>query len=300
MRYLIDTVNGFLMGAANIIPGVSGGTLALVLGIYERLVGNMRLGAGALASLVRGRGREGLDRLGRVEWGFLLPLLAGIAIATVTLAALLESVLENHPQRTAAFFFGLVGGSVVIAWRLVRRWGAAPVIATAVVAMVAFAGLGLRSGEIEDPAIWLFAGAGVIAAIAMILPGISGSFLLLMMGIYEAVLGAVNDREFGILAVVAVSAVAGLALFATLLDFLLRRYHDVVMGALIGLMLGSMRVLWPWPDGTDTARLGAPEDWGIPLLLALAGFALVLGIGWFATRIERPPASEPGTPGIAP
>ena len=295
MRYLADTVNGFLMGAANIIPGVSGGTLALVLGIYERLVANMRAGAGALATLGRGRFREGIERLGRVEWGFLVPLLIGIGIATVSLAAILESALEDHPQKTAAFFFGLVAGSIVVAWRLVRRWGAGPAAALVIVALAAFFGLGLRSGEIEDPAIWLFLVAGAVAAIAMILPGISGSFILLMIGIYEGVLGAVNDRDLATLAVVAAAGIAGLAVFSTLLDYLLRRHHDVVMGALIGLMLGSLRVLWPWPDGPDTAVLGAPEDWGVPLLLGAVGFAAVLGIGWVARRIERPPvpAHEP-------
>lgn len=290
MRYLVDTVNGFLMGAANIIPGVSGGTLALVLGIYERLVANMRAGAGALASLARGRLRETADRLGRVEWVFLVPLLAGIGIATVTLAAVLESVLEDRPQETAAFFFGLVGGSIVIAWRLVRRWGSAPVVALLSVAALAFAGLGLRSGEITDPPIWLFFVGGIVAAVAMILPGISGSFILLMMGVYEALLAAVNDRELGTLAVVATAAVISLAAFSTLLDYLLRTYHDIVMGALIGLMLGSLRVLWPWPDGPDTARLAAPEDWGIPLLLAVFGVFVVLAIGWAARRVARPPA----------
>ncbi len=286
MRYLTDTVRGFLMGAANIIPGVSGGTLALVLGIYERLVHNMRTGAGALASFIRGRFSEGRDRLKEVEWGFLLPLLAGILIATIALAALLEKVLEDQPKPTAAFFFGLVGGSIVIAWRLVDRWGVTPALTGVAVALIAFFGLGLRSGEIADPPILLYVVAGLIAAIAMILPGISGSFLLLMIGIYEGVLAAVNDRELVTLLVIAVAGVVGLALFSTLLDYLLTNFHDTVMAALIGLMLGSMRVLWPWPDGTDTANLAAPEDWGIPLLLAIAGFAVVMTIGWVARRME--------------
>jgi putative membrane protein len=286
MRYLADTVNGFLMGAANIIPGVSGGTLALVLGIYERLVANMRAGAGALAAAVRLRFREAIERLRTVEWDFLIPLLAGVLIATVSLAAILEAVLEDHPQKTAAFFFGLVGGSIVVAWRMVRRWDTAPIAAVVVVAVASFVLLGLRSEEISDPPAWMFLAAGVIAAVAMILPGISGSFILLMIGVYEALLAAVNDREVGTLVLVAIAAVAGLAAFATLLDYLLRTHHDVVLGALIGLMLGSLRVLWPWPDGPDTAKLAAPEDWGIPLVLGFAGFIAVLGIGWVARRME--------------
>jgi putative membrane protein len=287
MQHLVNLVRGYLIGAANIIPGVSGGTLVLVLGIYERLVHTMRTGAGALAALLRGRMREGIDRLKQVEWPFLIALLAGVAVATVSLAALLERALEDYPQRTAAFFFGLVAASIVVAWRLVRRWGAGPIAVAAVVAVAAFFVLGLRSGEVADPPIWAFLGAGVIAAVAMILPGISGSFVLLMIGLYDAVLAAVNDRDATVLTAVAVGAVVGLALFSTALDELLRRHHDVVMGGLIGLMAGSLRVLWPWPDGAETATLGAPVDWGIPLLLAVVGFAAVLGIGRVARRLER-------------
>jgi putative membrane protein len=287
MQHVANLIRGYLIGAANIIPGVSGGTLALVLGIYERLVHTMRTGAGALATLLRGRLRDGTERLRRVEWPFLIALLIGIAAATVSLAALLERALDDHPQKTAAFFFGLVAASIVVAWRLVRRWGPGPGAAVALVAIAAFFVLGLRSGEVADPPLWAFLGAGVIAAVAMILPGISGSFVLLMIGLYDAVLAAINDRDAAVLAAVVIGAFAGLAVFSTALDELLRRHHDVVMGGLIGLMAGSLRVLWPWPDGPETTTLGAPVDWGIPLLLALGGFAAVLAIGWVAGRTER-------------
>jgi putative membrane protein len=267
------------MGSADVVPGVSGGTVALVLGFYERLVHNIRTAAGAVGELLRGRGGEARRKLGEVEWVFIGPLLLGIGAAIVSLAALLDRLLEDEPQAVAGAFFGLVAGSIPIAWGLVRRWDRARLAMVAAAAAAAFALLGLRSGEIADPAVWMFFGAGLIAIVAMILPGISGSFILLMIGMYEAVIAAVNDRNAGELAVFAVAAIIGLAAFSTILDRMLREHHDTVMAALIGLMIGSLRVLWPWPDGTDTAVLGRPADWAIPLVAGIAGFVAVTILG---------------------
>ena len=152
--------------------------------------------------------------------------------------------------------------------------------------MAAFLLLGLRSGEVAEPALWAYFGAGMLAIVAMILPGISGSFLLLMIGMYEAVLAALNGREFLLLGLFALGAVLGLAAFSTLLDRMLRHHHDTVMAALIGLMAGSLRVLWPWPDGSDTAAVGWPgaDEWLGPVLLAAGGLAVVLAIGFAARR----------------
>jgi putative membrane protein len=147
-----------------------------------------------------------------------------------------------------------------------------------------------------DPSLLLFLGAGAIAIVAMILPGISGSFILLMLGMYQAVLDAVNQRDLPVLAVFLVGAVIGLASFSALLNRLLRHHHDTVMAALIGLMLGSLRVLWPWPDGADTAALSRPVDWGIPALLALGGMALVLAIGRIAGSRQSPVSSRQQEP----
>jgi putative membrane protein len=282
--HLTTVVRGFLMGSADIVPGVSGGTVALVLGIYEKLVHNVREGAGVLGALVTGRVSEVGARFRRIEWSFLLALLAGIGIAIVTLARLLDTLLEDHPQAMAGLFFGLIAGSIAIAWGRVGWWGPRTVALAAVAAVGAFMILGLRSSEVSDPATLAFLGAGSLAIIAMILPGISGSFILLMIGMYQAVLDAVNDRELGLLAVFIVGAVIGLAGFSTILDRLLRDHHDPVMASLIGVMVGSLRVLWPWPDGTDTAQLGAPSDWVLPVALAVAGAVAVLAVGRFAAH----------------
>jgi putative membrane protein len=139
--------------------------------------------------------------------------------------------------------------------------------------------LGLSAGPVSDPSLPLYFGSGVVAICAMILPGISGSFVLLMIGMYQAVIGAVSDRDFLIMGVFAFGAVIGLALFSTLLDRLLRDHHDTVMAVLVGMMAGSLRVLWPWPEGTGGTTLGAPaNDVILPILLALAGALVVLAL----------------------
>jgi putative membrane protein len=289
------------MGSADVVPGVSGGTIALVLGIYERLVASIHAGAATLGWVARGRIGDARRRLGDVEWGFLLPLLAGILLAVVSLAAVIERLLHDEPQATAAAFFGLVAGSIVIAWRLVGSWTGVRVAAGIATALTAFGLLGLRSEPVSDPGLALFFGAGAIAIVAMILPGVSGSFILLMLGMYQAVLSAVNDRAFVTLLVFIVGAVLGLAAFSTLLHRLLRDHHDLVVACLIGLMAGSLRVLWPWPDGTETAALATPTDPGVPALAAIAGFvtvALVARLAGSSFETESSGHRDHGSPDI--
>ena len=275
------------MGSADVVPGVSGGTVALVLGIYEKLITNVRGGAGALGALVRGRWATALLRLARLDWIWLLSLLAGIGAAVVILAHTIETLLEEQPVRTAALFFGLIVGSVFLAWRLVRTRDLQRVAVAVVAAVCAFVVLGYSSGPVDDPTWWMFLAAGAVAICAMILPGVSGSFLLLMLGMYDSVLGLVTDRDLGLLAVFMVGCVAGLALFSTALHWALARHHDTVLAAMIGLMVGSLRVLWPWPDGTDSTSLAAPSgDVLVPVLIAVAAAAVVLTIALRAGRSE--------------
>jgi len=283
---LLNLIRGFLMGAANIVPGVSGGTMALVLGVYERLVRSIREGSGALASLLRGRWSDAGQRLSAVDWRFLVFLGMGVVVASVALASVIERLLQDYPHQTAALFFGLVLGSILIAWRLVTTYDFLRFAVMAAVAAGTFLLLGLSSGTIDNPAIWMYFLAGGAAIVAMILPGVSGSFLLLTIGMYEAVLAVINDRDLLLLAVFGIGAVVALAAFSTLLDRLLRDHHDTVMAGLIGLMVGSLRVLWPWPDGVDSAVLAAPpgDGWVGPTSMAVLGFAVVLGIGYAARR----------------
>ena len=274
-------LRGFLMGAADVVPGVSGGTIALVLGIYERLVKSIRSGSSALGHIAKGDWSGAKRWLGAVEWGFLIPLVIGMLLAVVSLAGVIENLLHDQPEEMAGLFVGLIAGSVVIAWRLVKDWSAVNLSILVAVSMAVFVVLGLREGtsdetvgQLADPALWVFFGAGAIAICAMILPGVSGSFLLVVLGMYGPVLEAVNDRQISALIVLIVGMTIGLALFSQLLSWSLDHHHDAVMAALIGLMAGSVRVLWPWPDGLDSTALAAPES-NLPVVLGLAAVALV-------------------------
>lgn len=286
---------GFAMGAADIVPGVSGGTVALVLGIYERLIRNVHTGAHALKEILQGRLTDAAASLRRVEWVWLVSLLVGVLAAIAVLSSVIEGLLHDHPMRMSGLFFGLVAGSIVVAWRLVRSIGAREIGVMVGVAVVLFLVLGLRAdtevaegtAEIVTKSWWVFLLSGALAICAMILPGISGSFILVMIGMYTEVLGAVNDRDLVALSATAVGCILGLALFSTVLNWALEHHHDLVMAAMIGLMLGSLRVLWPWPGGTTTTRLAWPaDDVALPIVLAIVGFVVVVAVEQIAVRTQ--------------
>jgi putative membrane protein len=279
------------MGSADVVPGVSGGTVALVTGIYPRLVGAISTGSKALARFVRGDVRAGWALLKAVDWRFLIPLVLGAAAAILTLAHLIETWLHTQPIRTAAVFFGMIIATIVIAWRLLRHPSTVHVVLALGVGVIMFFVFGLQSAAVADPSPAVFFVSGALAICAFILPGVSGSFLLLSIGMYQAVLGAVNDRDLAVLAVFGLGAVLSLAVFSRLLEGLLMRHHDNVTAVLVGLMLGSVRILWPWPnglgdeDGVGATVLGAPKgDVLIPILLAVAAAALVLAVSTVAER----------------
>lgn len=289
---LATLVGGLLMGSADIVPGVSGGTIALVIGIYERLVAQVRTGASVLASTVRGDVRTAVGDVRMIQWRFILPLGIGILAAIGLLSSALEHLLEEQPVVLSGLFLGLVAGSVVVAFREFEEpVGGREVAIMAVTAVAVFALLGLRGGRIDDPSLLVFFGGGAVAICAMILPGISGSFILLLLGLYDAVIGAVSGLDLAVVAVVGLGAVLGLALFSTLLHWLLANHHALVLATLIGLMAGSLRVLWPWPagpDGVGDTRLGAPGDQLLPTIgLAVVGFLLVLVIARLGDRFTR-------------
>jgi putative membrane protein len=300
---LLTAARGFAMGAADLVPGVSGGTVALVLGIYERLVASTRAGSSGLGRLLRGDVAGLRAWLARVEWHFVLPLLAGILLAVVTLARIMQRLLRDEPELMAAIFLGLVAGSVVVAWRLIREPRLAHALIILAVGAATFVILGLGGGTSEGsaaqaatPELWAYFAAGAVAICAMILPGVSGSFLLVLLGMYAPILSAVTNGDILVLAVFLVGAVVGLALFSQLLHFALQRQHDVVLAALIGLMAGSIRVLWPWPGGVDSTELGAPEGAVlVALLAAVVAFVAVVVVAGAAQRLEarRAPLPDP-------
>ncbi len=289
---------GVLMGAADVVPGVSGGTVALLLGIYARLIDTVRAGASVLGALLRGRWGEACDRLRRFDWWFAVPLAVGIGAAVVGLASVVDDLLTDEPEAMAGLFFGLVAASVVVAWRLLTK----PVAGLALVALAVgglfFGLLGIQSGPVADPSALALFGAGIVAVCAMLLPGISGAFILLMIGVYPATIGAVDDRSWADLAALGVGAVLGLALFSNLIGQVLDRWHDPTLAVMVGLLLGSLRVLWPWPagvgvisrhaeetvDGTGLAWAPAADLW-LPAVLAVAAACLVIAL----SRLQRSP-----------
>lgn len=284
------------MGAADVVPGISGGTVAFVLGIYERLLTSIQHASSALGSAVRARPDRASARLGAVEWLFVLPLLAGLGLSVVIVSGAVEHQLEARPIQLSGLFLGLVLGGVVVTLLRLKARNRPHVLVAAVVGGGMFALFGLADGVIvgdvaqsTSPATWAFFVSGMVAISAMILPGISGSLMLVILGMYQPVLDAVSSRDAGGLAPFVAGALVGLAIFSQALQWAFRRHHDLIVAAMTGLMLGSLRVLWPWPDGINGTGLGSPSEAVLPTaLLAIAGAGLVLSIDHFARR--RSPA----------
>jgi putative membrane protein len=290
---LVHYLQGLLMGGADVIPGVSGGTMALIVGIYERLIHSIRSLAGSAVYLLRGRRGEAGERFREVDWRLVLPLGAGVLTALVVGARLIPPLLERYPEGSRALFFGLILGSVAIPW---KRIGAVKPMHYAIAlgfGLAAFLLVGLPPREILNPPLIAVFFAAAIAICAMILPGVSGSFLLFVMGIYGATLQAVNARDLPYIAVFGLGAVIGLGSFSRIIDYLLKHRHDATMAALVGLMAGSLRALWPWQDATR-ALLAPPADSTLvpALALAFAGFILVTLLVYFGNAAERRPVAE--------
>jgi putative membrane protein len=291
---VIHYFQGLLMGSADIVPGVSGGTVALIVGIYERLVTSVRAGAAAAVALLRFNIPLVREHLREVHWGLVLPLGAGILTALLVGARFIPPLMEAYPVESRALFFGLIAGSLAIPWRRIHRRVPVHYAAAAVAAVIAFALVGLPPRAVADPALWMVFGAAAIAICAMILPGVSGSFLLLVMGMYEVTLRAVNARDLLYIIVFAAGAAIGLGAFSRGLDYLLEHHHDMTMAALVGLMVGSLRALWPYQDA-NRGLLGPPADSTVlvPLGLAVLGFVVVASLGAIgATRERRVHASR--------
>jgi putative membrane protein len=285
--YLGVSLRGFFMGAADVVPGVSGGTIALLVGIYDELLEAIHAVDGKLVKqLLSFRWREAL---GAFPWKFLLALAAGIGLAVFTLARALHGLLESHPERVWAFFFGLVAASAVVVVRRVRRFTPVGLAGMALAAVGAYLLLGLAPAQTPGEPWFLFV-SGALAVCAMILPGVSGAFVLVLLGKYESILRAVLHLDFATLGLVALGGMTGLLSFARLLRWLLRRFHDVTVACLAGFMLGSLRKIWPWKEApagleVDAAELMVnrlPAEWspeaGLTLALMAAGFLLVAGI----------------------
>lgn len=274
-------VRGMLMGTADVIPGVSGGTVALVVGIYERLISSVRAGASGVFHAVRLDLAGARRRFAEVDWGLVLPLGVGIVLALYIGSRIIPGLREEYPVQVSALFFGLILGSIVIPLGRMRHIGGREVALMAAFAVLAFVIVGIPPREIPDPSLWIVFPFAAIAICAMILPGISGAFLLLVLGIYDPTLEALSGFDLPYIAVFVAGAAVGLGLFSKLLEWLLEHHHELTMAALVGLMVGSLRALWPWL--TEDRGILAPPDVGSLAMaggLALAGLVIVLVARW--------------------
>ena len=285
--YLRLFLSGMAMGAADIVPGVSGGTMAFILNIYEDLINaiksfNLDVVKLALQFKVK-------DTMDAVHWKFLLPLGAGIGASIILLSSLLSYLLENETVYLFSFFFGLVIASIVAVGAKIENWTALTGGALIGGAVVAGIIVSLVPAEASHDPLSLFL-SGAIAIVAMILPGISGSFILLILGQYEYVLESVHERRIFDLMMVALGCAVGIIIFSRILSYLLKNYREPVISVLVGFMIGSLLKIWPWKevleskliDGEDVIlreKIIAPSGEAGEILLAVAlmflGFLVV-------------------------
>lgn len=268
---------GLATGVSDLVPGFSGGTMALILGIYEELIAAIGSFSDPrfLKALTAGRLREAF----RLCHGpFLLTLVAGILTSIVALAPLATHLLANYPAHVAAFFFGLVLASTFVAGGKVRRWSGLTVAMFVVGAVGAFVIVGLTPAEAPTGALFLML-SGALAVCALVLPGLSGSFVLVLLGKYDVALAAVTSRDLGVLVPLLVGGVIGLLSFARLLGYLLKRHHDVVMALLAGFVLGSLRKVWPYLSPAGGAAWPWSSDanaWWLTALIVVGLVAVLL------------------------
>jgi putative membrane protein len=278
--YLSVTARGLAMGAADVVPGVSGGTMAFILGIYEELINSLHSAdLQFFRRLLTFRFREAFEGF---QWRFLLALGAGIVIAILTLARIIRSALENYPIFVWAFFFGLVLASVVVVRRRISRWTPGVILAVFLGALGGYLLVGLVPVETpEDP--WFLFLSGAIAINAMILPGISGAFVMVLLGKYHFLLDRLVNWDFVPILIMIFGAAVGLLTFVRVLRWLFNHYYDLTVAVLMGLILGALRRVWPWKEYVVDNGNIVGENNVLPQLftaeVALAAVLMIVGFG---------------------
>jgi len=306
LDYLGLVARGFAMGSSDIVPGVSGGTMALILGIYEELINSIKALLNRDAIKLALRFKFG-QALALVPWKFLASVAIGMFLAVFTMSWFLEWVLEHYASLLWAFFFGLVVASIWTISRQIKRWGVVPIVGTVVGAVGTYLLVGLVPDQTPNTW-WFLILCGAIAISAMVLPGVSGSFMLVLLGKYEYLLNAVTELDIFTLFMVIVGAAVGIVSVAQLLSWLFKKYHDGTVAILMGMLIGSLRKVWPWKmtlemmidrHGKEVPIREAnilPATWSwevvVALLLALSGFALIFVITLWATRKEQAAEQE--------
>lgn len=247
--YLLLTLKGMAMGAADVVPGVSGGTIALITGIYEELIFSIKsINLKALKLLLSGRPAAFWKA---INGSFLLSVLLGIAISIFSLAKGLTFLLHHYPILVWSFFFGLIVASAIYVARTIKAWNAGAVIAGIAGIVIAYFITVISPAEANTTWFYIFF-SGMIAICAMILPGISGSFILVLLGMYQFILGAVGDLNIPVLLVFVAGAAIGIIGFSNVLSWLLKKFHTLTIALLAGFMVGSLNKIWPWKEVTES------------------------------------------------
>lgn len=314
--YLLITLKGLAMGAADVVPGVSGGTIAFISGIYQELIDSIN---NVNLSVLKTLKKEGLKAAWQqVNGGFLLALLSGIFISVLTFSKIITHLLETHPILVWSFFFGLIIASIVLIWKETGNWKLVDVLALIIGIVMSYYITIARPVSSPDSYWYLFL-SGFIAIIAMILPGISGAFILLLMGSYETVIGTINRFRDGIvkfdlailgeamlkLSVFALGAIIGLKSFSKILHWMFEKHKNTTLALLIGFMAGSLNKVWPWKQVIET-RINShgevvpfiensilPQNFeGNPqvltaIILAIAGFIVIFGMEKMAAKLGK-------------
>lgn len=285
---------GFLIGAVETVPGVSGGTVALVVGIYHQIIDSASHVISAGKKLLTGpeRAKGFTTEMAKVHWKIIIPVGLAMVVAVFTIAGPMSRVIESYPEHTRGLFFGMVLASIAVPVNmmlnnmrhrrtLMSQMGKDPAhirfrwwhLAAGLFALVAtFILVSLPPTNVE-PQPWVLLPAAAVGVSALVLPGLSGSFLLLTFGLYEPTLRAVDELNFAYLGVFAAGMVLGMILVVKALKWLLENHHTLTLAILTGVMAGGLRTLWPWQD--ETRNLVPPTDLGVIALLALAGFIVV-------------------------
>lgn len=305
-KYILLVLKGCAMGMADVVPGVSGGTIAFISGIYGELIESIRsFNTTALKLFCQCKFKEFWKH---INGNFLFSVLLGIAIAIFSLARLMTYLLEYHPIEIWSFFFGLIVASVAFVAREIKKWNLLSLIGLLVGAALAY-WITVASPTQTPNDWWFIVLSGAVAICAMILPGISGAFILLLLGKYQYILQAVTEFRIGTILLFCGGAAAGIISFSHLLSWLLRKHHDLTISLLMGFMIGSLNKVWPWKEVVETytdshgavhplveqnitpARFEAigqvdAQLWQA-LALALAGFLLIYAIEYIGIRASR-------------
>ncbi|WP_417858440.1 DUF368 domain-containing protein [Xanthomarina gelatinilytica] len=241
--YFLITLKGVAMGAADAVPGVSGGTIALISGIYEELISTI---SNVNISLIKTFRQDGFKTFWKALNGnFILALLIGILTSFASFMRLAKYLIEEHPVLIWSFFFGLIIASIFFVGKQIKKWSLATIISLIIGAFAAYYVTTLPSMASNSNPLFLFL-AGAIAICAMILPGISGSFILVILGAYKTLSDSIHDWDFKRIAIFGVGAVVGLLSFSRVLKWLFKHYHNTTLALLTGFIVGSLNKIWPW------------------------------------------------------